>query len=182
MGGSSPSCTCQPQLDLINKFHHLDRDVVMGNHKQEEVHHCTGGVDEHSLYSPYDIIHCGCIYRTDCPRCSRKGICPVRVVHAIDQEVVNVNLHIGFVKEETLQIDYRLIDNPIDSTVEITFLEPCLKKTGYYHIKANKCRCKWTLHEDLERIAKEIEGLRCDCDTVEWAHKMKKKFKSMFKL
>lgn len=180
MGGGDwyPSCSCQPQLDLLNKFHHLDRDHALGkmhHTTKEEVHHC-GTIDGETIYQ---VKHCSCEYEIECEACRRGKRCAARTTHAINRQKVDVFLHLDFI------ID---IPSILSEPIEIKFLEPCKEFKGYWHISATKRDIKWSARDTIQiyqgydekniRLEMEIAKLRPD---AEWALRMRTQLKELKK-
>jgi len=175
-GGSIQyKCECQPQLDLINKFHHLDTDVAFGGHKIEEVHHCTGSIKPSLRYA---VKHCGCEYETNCYKCDTKKICVARKTHAINREKVTLGLHIDFLEAVYFQ-PWNNTWDPAQSCIYVTFEEKCPLNKDWYHIKEDQAIFKWSAHESLQMIMDEYNSLKYD---AEWAKKMKAKLKKDYEL
>jgi hypothetical protein len=180
MGGSYyPSCTCQPQLDLINKFHHLDLDAAFLEHGKprevEEIHHCTGGIEE----PEYKIIHCGCPVTTVCGACGRNK-CAARKMHAINKGVVKVGLHLGFVVGEDVGEESELWEIS-RSEITIIFSEKCPKHPKLFHMLDKTIKVKW---DDGERIVHDRESFRKHWreneKLVAWAKQVRPKLKGLF--
>lgn len=160
-------CRCQPQLDLINKFHHLDRDHAFGKTNQaEEVHHC-GTID--GFDKSYKVKHCSCVFKSDCPNCSRNSVCPARIVHAIDTKEAFVYLHLAFVD----------ILPEMHAPIVLTLLERCPENEGYYHLNVDQCKVSWQFLTDLRNYKDEAIRLR---PVAAWAERVQKKVANIFEL
>ena len=179
MGGMCfPSCTCQAQLDLINKFHHLDVDTAFSEHNKprevEEIHHCTGGIEE----LEYKIIHCGCLVTSVCEACGRTK-CAARKMHAINKGVVTVGLHLGFVVRANTPEDGELY-KIAHSDITIVFSEKCPKHPGSYHMLDKTIRIKW---EDGERVEHDREQFYKECseneELLKWAERTRPKLRNL---
>jgi hypothetical protein len=135
------NCHCQPLLDLLCKFHHLDADIVYGEHSAEEIHHCDRPADAKG--AEYKIIHCGCLPTTECQKCEHdnKKACMARKTHAISLKVVTAALHIDFVSTG------RFIKNAM---ITVEFDKRCPKNPGYYHMQTADFGCHAFLNAQID--------------------------------
>jgi hypothetical protein len=136
------NCHCQAQLDLLCKFHHLDADIVYGDHKAEEIHHCNRPYDAKG--EEYKIIHCGCPPAIECQKCLQadKRACMARKTHAISLKVVTASLHIDFVSVE------RFIK---EAQILLEFFKRCPKNSGYWHMQTADFGCSASLRVQREK-------------------------------
>ncbi len=134
-------CTCQPQLDLLSKFHHLDAHLVYGEHVAEEIHHCTVDCEG----GKYKIKHCGCIPDVGCSECLRKNkeACLARKMHAINTLTTTACLHLaftGFPEEFAAAV------------IKFKFSRECPKSKGWYHLQVQDVDCSSKFAELFESL------------------------------
>jgi len=148
--------------------------MAFGEHRLEEVHHCTGSIKPSLQYA---VKHCGCKYKTKCYKCDTVKICIARKIHVINKEKVKLGLHIDFLKKVYFEHSPAAWD-PGQSWIDVTFQEKCPLNLDWYHIKEDKAIFEWSAHKSLQRIMKKYYSME---DDAEWAREMKAKLKKEYK-
>jgi len=184
MGGSANfglECTCQPQLDLLSKFHHLDCDKNIDEESScEELHHCTRQNDNDG--GVYEIKHCG--YKSeiiDCTPCARATTaCMAKIVHAINVKNVSVGYHLGFLG--TSLPPPGATQEILEGSIFITFQAKCPLNKYWYHINVGAIKCLCALNKSARNENDARIELLAMKNEIEDMKRSKEKIRAMFDL